>query len=194
MKITIDVSKLRQAIKSRNVAFLRAVRANWAKSALGFISKIQTTQMSGRPGLRVISGLLRNSWHQNTVVISGKDVNSRIYTSVRYARVHEYGSPSKEIPAIIIPPRQQILHMKTVRTRHGLFGMKPGGNRFIKTPRPATSATTARNYRSKLVNMKAHQIKIPQRLHVRDAWRQEGLKEYTVGLAEALKSYERNAL
>ena len=183
MRITIDASKLRKALTERNVAFLKEVRARWAKASEEFIGLIQRTQMAGRPGLNVRTGLLRKRWDEDTA-IENFDVTTRLYSGVRYSRIHEYGGTIK------IPARKQLLSMQTRRTKYGLFGMKAGGNRFVKTPKAVATAGKSRNVRQKLATIGAHTITIPQRLHVRDAWRKEGQQLLVTALSEAMKTLE----
>lgn len=179
MKITVDASKLRKVLAERNVAFLKDVRSRWAKGSEEFISLIQRTQMTGRPGLNVRTGLLRKTWFEDTNIVDGADVQTKIYSGVKYSRIHEYGGTIK------IPARKALLTMQTRRTKYGLFGMKAGGNRFVKA-----SKAGKRNVRQKLATIGAHTITIPQRLHVRDSWKKDGQQILMTALSEAMKTLE----
>lgn len=184
MKITVDASKLRKVLAARNVAFLKDVRSRWAKGSEEFISLIQRTQMTGRPGLNVRTGLLRKTWFEDTNIVDGADVQTKIYSGVKYSRIHEYGGTIK------IPARKALLTMQTRRTKYGLFGMKAGGNRFAKPRIDKATGHLKKNQRQKLATIGAHTITIPQRLHVRDSWKKDGQQILMTALSEAMKTLE----
>ncbi len=76
------------------------------KAGMQFFSgKIQKEQMSGRPGIRTISGSAKRSWHVTSKGVKGGIV-ANLKSSSKYLPVHQYG-------ATIKPKTSPYLHFKT---------------------------------------------------------------------------------
>jgi len=60
-------------------------------SLAGFVGKIKSEQMSGRPGLNVVTGDLRNSL-QFEVIESGDSLEFIVGSDVEYFAAHQYGT------------------------------------------------------------------------------------------------------
>jgi phage gpG-like protein len=60
----------------------------WAEGALG---KFKVERLSGAGGLKSVSGELRNSFHQRTTGETLANLQSLLFTTCKYAAIHEFG-------------------------------------------------------------------------------------------------------
>lgn len=182
----LDFTEIRGLFARKDSRFLRLVQSAWQRAGAYFIADIVKNQMSGRVsknyGLNVIHGQLRRSWYPLSE-ITNHDITSRIQTDSPYARVHQYGSPSREVPAIMHPARERLLTFR--RTRKGV--------RFARNAN-VTNAGRVRKLFHKVVHTGAYQIKIPKRLYVIEAFKTNGLRLYVTELRQALQIFKKRAV
>ena len=97
----LDIEKLKKALQEESQRLLSSIKTGMYKSMRFFEADIIKQQMSGRRspgfGLKRQSGTLARSWY-----IQIKDTTSdyiiSLATSVKYAAVHQYGYPQRNIP------------------------------------------------------------------------------------------------
>lgn len=166
-----DVNWLHAMVKAKDLRFFKLVVSAWNKAGLYFIGHIVKTQMRGRPGLKVGHGALSGSWYPATEQKpSSHDVIGRITTNSKYARIHQYGGK-------IVPRRAKAL-------------------RFISSERVYASSLKTRQSREVRSartekTVFARSVRIPKRLHVLEAFRDEGIKIYARELREAMQLFAR---
>lgn len=139
------------------------------RETLYFIGRIQNEQMSGRHGnigLNVDTGNLRRSWFMKTSRESGGFVTSA-YTSVKYAAIHQYGG------TVHIPARESVLS----------FGGRRG--RFV-SPSKKAFINGAKGQRQQKVHIRGHDIHIPKRLFVIEAFEKEMPARYLAAVQKVI--------
>lgn len=166
-----DVNWLHAMVKSKDLRFFKLVVSAWNRAGLYFIGHIVKTQMRGRPGLKVGTGALGNSWYPLTEQRpSSHDVVGRILTNSKYARIHQYGGK-------IVPRRAKALRF-TVSERVYASSLKTKQSREVRSARSEKTVL-------------AKSVKIPKRLHVLESFRDDGLKIYARELREAMQTFAR---
>jgi hypothetical protein len=166
-----DVDLFVRLLREGDAAFLETVRSEWTKAGLGFIGVIQRKYMTGRPGLKIGTGALRNQTWFPYAKVEGNDVRAGIEASgpgKRYARVHEYGATIRPIRAtslrFVVTEKVYASSIKTKKVRE-IKGARTENVVFAK------------------------QVKIPQRTRIREELHLSGFQLYVRGVKNALQVY-----
>jgi hypothetical protein len=163
-----NAQKLGRLLKEKGPEFVSLVERKWVKSSFEFIKFITLTQMSGRPGLKRKSGALARSWYPLVGRREGNDLSARVITDSPYAKIHQDGGT---------------IHRKARTQMNVEFKTsKRGIHRFAKEGKGTTK---------KHVSVGEYTITIPKRLHVKEAFDDEGLGLYIQDVRDAMKEITR---
>ena len=100
-ELKIDAEKLQKALVKFPKEVFKSIKKSFGIFRTDFMRKVISTGLSGRPGVNNITGTLLRSF---TGKISGSnlpDLELKFAFGVKYAATHEFGDPSRNIPARI---------------------------------------------------------------------------------------------
>lgn len=153
-----DAKTVTRLLREKNKRFIAKANIAMRQGMQAFESKIIKEQMTGRPGLRRQTGTLARSWSVRNVSRGPEDYGVLLATSVKYARIHQYGGTIK-------PKTAGALTVPISRSARGAFA-RSFGNLFIARTRKGAVLARSKGRGLEAMYALKKSVRIPKRLHV----------------------------